>query len=199
METNNLSLLRGGWPILRRCTERMSYFVGDMLAFSKPRVPNLTPCSIDNVLTDAEATFRSMMAQKDVSIEVDSSLVNGLVQVDPDALFRGLLNILLNAGEAVAAETGAIRVVAETLEDGALRIDVSDNGPGIPEGLEEKVFAPFFSTKGSKGTGPRPGGGRQDRPRNMGAESPPPRLPRAGRCSVLRCLREAPPEEACRR
>jgi PAS domain S-box-containing protein len=67
-----------------------------------------------------------------------------------------LVNLLVNAVEAIeesGAEGGLIRV-ASGFHDGAFRISISDNGPGIPDAIREKVFDPFFTTKQvGKGTG----------------------------------------------
>jgi PAS domain S-box-containing protein len=62
-------------------------------------------------------------------------------------------NILGNAIDALP-QGGVVRVSVNcgTGDEGA-RISISDNGPGIPEELREKIFQPFFSTKNSKGTG----------------------------------------------
>lgn len=67
---------------------------------------------------------------------------------DPDLLEQVLINILNNAIQSlVAAKEGKVGLRAHIDEHGRACIRVSDNGPGIPEELLEKVFIPFFSTK----------------------------------------------------
>jgi signal transduction histidine kinase len=90
------------------------------------------------------------------------------VQVQPDLKVRGdivqleqvLLNLLINARQAMLGRGGSLTVKAAKSDDGdEVRIQVIDTGPGIPEKLLPKIFQPFFTTKGtakpgeSKGTG----------------------------------------------
>ena len=89
------------------------------------------------------------------------------VQVQPGLVVSGdqvqleqvLLNLLINARQAMLGKGGSLWVKAADAEDGELRLQVIDTGPGIPEKLISKIFQPFFTTKGtvrrgqSKGTG----------------------------------------------
>lgn len=90
------------------------------------------------------------------------------VQVQPDLFVRGdavqleqvLLNLLINARQAMTGKAGSLTIKASRV-DGAeqVRIQVIDTGPGIPEKLLPRIFEPFFTTKGTarrgeaKGTG----------------------------------------------
>jgi signal transduction histidine kinase len=82
------------------------------------------------------------------------------VHGDPVQLEQVLLNLLINARQAMLGKGGSLTVKASKTEDGdEIRIQVIDTGPGIPEKLLPKIFQPFFTTKGtakpgeSKGTG----------------------------------------------
>jgi signal transduction histidine kinase len=89
------------------------------------------------------------------SVDVQVTLQNGLpeIQGDQHQLMQLFTNLLMNAYEAMDG-TGRIAITAELvrLEDGtegreAVRVEVADDGPGIPQDVAEKVFDPFFSTK----------------------------------------------------
>src|SRR5262249_40982829 len=84
---------------------------------------------------------------------LDDSL--GKVEADPDALHRALPNVVGNALEAVEGqESGHVWVSTSQEPDGAwVRIQVLDDGPGIPPNLMQNLFKPFHSTKGARGTG----------------------------------------------
>jgi C4-dicarboxylate-specific signal transduction histidine kinase len=72
------------------------------------------------------------------------------VMIDPGQLEQALINLLKNAAEALAgAGTGKplAQVTARLSRGGRLRIEVADNGPGVPEALAAHIFTPFFSTK----------------------------------------------------
>lgn len=68
--------------------------------------------------------------------------------VDPGQLEQALLNLLKNAAEATADMAAPLAQVHARLgRGGRLRIEVSDNGPGVPNELAPHIFTPFFSTK----------------------------------------------------
>jgi signal transduction histidine kinase len=77
-----------------------------------------------------------------------SALVRGV----PGSLGQVFLNLVVNAVQAVG-ERGTVRVRTRAL-DGEVRVDVEDDGPGIPESVRERLFEPFFTTKpAGEGTG----------------------------------------------
>lgn len=89
------------------------------------------------------------------------------VQIQPELIVNGdvvqleqvLLNLLINARQAMLGKSGSITIKAQQLEDGQTRLQVIDTGPGIPDRFKEKIFQPFFTTKSAarkgepKGTG----------------------------------------------
>lgn len=81
------------------------------------------------------------------------------VHADPVQLEQVLLNLLINARQAMLGKGGSITIKAQQTESSEVRIQVIDTGPGIPERLIPKIFQPFFTTKGTarkgetKGTG----------------------------------------------
>lgn len=82
------------------------------------------------------------------------------VHGDPVQLEQVLLNLLINARQAMLGRGGSLTVKAARLDEGGqIRLQVIDTGPGIPEKVKHKIFEPFFTTKGTarrgeaKGTG----------------------------------------------
>jgi signal transduction histidine kinase len=79
------------------------------------------------------------------------------VQVQGDLWVRGdsvqleqvLLNLLINARQAMLGKGGSLTLKAAAAEENEVRIQVIDTGPGIPESLLPKIFQPFFTTKGT--------------------------------------------------
>ena len=75
------------------------------------------------------------------------------LMADPGQLEQALMNLVINAAEATAGQAAPQLVVsARPARGGRLCIEVSDNGPGVPDDLIADIFTPFFSTK-SKGSG----------------------------------------------
>lgn len=152
IESNNYEMLERSWPVFKRSTKRVSNFAEDMLAYSKPREPVRKPTLLPDVFDEVTETFWGLLVKKDITLDVDVSAAADPVNIDRDAIHRCLINLVVNAADA-APPTGAIIRMAGTIAEGSLIIEVSDNGSGISEKVREKIFDPFFSTKGAKGTG----------------------------------------------
>ncbi len=76
---------------------------------------------------------------------------NPNVYIDPDEMRQAVRNIIGNAVE-VMPQGGQLKVATELVQQDWVRVDIADNGPGIPPDVAEKIFAPFFTTK-ARGTG----------------------------------------------
>jgi signal transduction histidine kinase len=110
-------------------------------------------------LVDETLAVMARDPQKDgialrVQVQPDLTVVGEMVQLE-----QVLLNLLINARQAMLGKGGSITIKAIRLETGETRIQVIDTGPGIPERLLPKIFQPFFTTKATakkgeaKGTG----------------------------------------------
>ena len=83
-----------------------------------------------------------------LTVEVTGSSIP--VSADGELLKIVMHNLLVNAAHAMQGE-GLIRISVASI-GGRCRIDIADNGPGIPPDVREKLFTPFFTTK-ARGTG----------------------------------------------
>ena len=94
--------------------------------------------------------------QRGVSIVLDLEIIP-VLDTDSDDLQQVLLNVLKNALDAAGEREDSARVSVRSSYDnnnGTVRVDISDNGPGIPPEIQVKIFQPFFTTKSRhKGTG----------------------------------------------
>lgn len=153
LEKENLDVLRRAWPVLKRSTKRISNFVQDMLSFSKPRIPLRERCTIKSIVEEAHETFAELFVQRDVAVIIDLDDAPDSVNVDPQGIYRCLLNLLSNAADAVPPDGGQIFIYGCAAAGGGVELRVEDNGSGVHAEEREQIFAPFYSTKGSKGTG----------------------------------------------
>ncbi len=137
--------------IIRRESGRLSALITDLLSFTRPRPPQRQRTRVAQTAREAAEAFRADPSS--VGIELDLRVNDSDdtdAYVDPSQLAQVLWNLLRNAGQALGG-SGSIALEAQ-VEDDAVRIDVVDDGPGIPAENLEKIFDPFFTTKES-GTG----------------------------------------------
>lgn len=112
------------------------------------------PVSVAALLDEAVEFVGMRFKRSGVEVEVDP-LPEGLVVVCRETqILQVLLNLVQNAFDAVVGRVGgAIRLRVESV-DNRVRFLVLDSGPGVPEGLVDRIFNPFFTTKEQgKGTG----------------------------------------------
>ena len=129
--------------------DSLNAVVEDILVFARPRPLRRAAIDVDAFLRDVTGTFRQDPACHGVRVDVETD--SGLsVSADLDQLRHVLINLLVNAAQAMPAG-GAIRVSARG-ENGAIAIEVADNGPGVPEEARAHLFEPFYTTK-ARGTG----------------------------------------------
>jgi two-component system, NtrC family, sensor kinase len=87
-----------------------------------------------------------------IQLRVESEPQKAWVRGDPGQIQQVLLALLVNAGDAMPQ--GGEVTVAAAVEGERVSLRVRDNGPGIPEDLQQRIFEPFFSTKeDGQGTG----------------------------------------------
>ena len=155
LDGSNPDMVRQGWNIVERNQQRISDLVADMLSFSKDRVPKLTTGDINELCAEVIELAGTSAEENSVDISFRRGDVVPASEFDAEGLHRSLLNIVMNAIDAVAERDDG-KVIVQTGYDhnqGVMLIAVTDNGPGIPEDQREIVFRAFESSKGSGGTG----------------------------------------------
>lgn len=137
--------------------ERCVRIVRSFLAMARERPLELSAVS-PAVLVDA-AVDSFYAGTQDAEVDVVPDVAENLpeIWVDETQVVQVLTNLFVNAAQAMS-ESGVgnrIRLRAETVGDlGFLRLVVSDDGPGVPKEIEDKIFDPLFTTKSAgKGTG----------------------------------------------
>jgi len=137
--------------ILEEEATRMNDIVGDLLDFARPVSAALRPERIETIVSDAiDAATHDALGPIRVEREVASDLP--AVPIDSRLLRQAILNVGLNAVQALGPRGGTIHLRIDQEKDGALRIEIADDGPGIASEHQARVFEPFFTTRPS-GTG----------------------------------------------
>ena len=141
-----------GWDMLERNSTFLKTLVLDMLDYSKNRPPEYVEVDLEALFGEMAAFVEGRAAEGgiDLTLDVDSEI--GPVRLDPTRMKRALLNIVGNAVEATPSG-GKVSINATALPPASVLITIADTGKGIPKDKIDTIFEPFFSTKGSKGTG----------------------------------------------
>lgn len=110
---------------------------------------------IRDVIRDLLRIVRADAIARNVSLIAEVDANAGVVMADRVQLLQVLLNLTMNAFEAlsiVRADARRVVIRAEPVNDGQICVSVRDSGPGFPAGMVHQLFEPFFSTK-AEGTG----------------------------------------------
>ncbi|WP_309891508.1 ATP-binding protein [Archangium sp.] len=133
--------------------ERVRQIVADLRGFSRMDEEEPTECALADVVGDA-ARIARLRLQHVARLEVDIPAELPPVLAIPRRLAQVLLNLLVNAGDALEGRAGAEVLVTGRQEGARVVLRVEDNGPGFPPQVLPRLFETFFTTKGpEKGTG----------------------------------------------
>lgn len=143
-------------------TERVHGILRDLLDFARPESPPdadgtggviaAGPARVSDVMKDVAALLAPQKALRDVTITTDGG--DAIARIAPERLTQVLLNLALNAGDAMSDRRDRTLAMRAKKIGANVRIEIEDSGPGIPESVREKLFLPFVTTKEvGKGTG----------------------------------------------
>jgi two-component system sensor histidine kinase HydH len=138
--------------IMVREVDRLNRVIGELLEFARPMAVQKKPTSIHSAIQHSLKMIERDAEAKNVEISTSLSPEIKEVLIDPDRINQVLLNLYLNAMEAM--KTGGTLSV-KLSRDGdhqKVKIDISDTGTGIKKGDLVHIFDPYFTTKQS-GTG----------------------------------------------
>lgn len=142
----------GEMRLAQEQTERIARLARQLVNLARPPSPQRAPTSINDTITAAASLVRATLARRDVRIVLDLAPDPPLIHADGPQLQQVILNLLLNACNAMCVQGGEVRVVT-TWGEAELSVVVVDNGPGIAADLLPHIFTPFFSTTGGSGLG----------------------------------------------
>lgn len=150
----SLATVDQGWQVVQRNLDKIFSLTMNMLAYAKKREPRLDPVQVNDVVADVIKLVQRRADDKGVTVRSNPGAHMPAIMMDEDGVHQVVLNIVVNAIDAVPKLSGMVTV--STSYDAAAdeaTITIGDNGPGITAELRDRIFEVFYSTKGHGGTG----------------------------------------------
>lgn len=137
--------------VMTQEVDRLNRVISELLEFARPTDVKPRATDINELIRHSLKLVQQDAAAK--GIEVVQELGSGLcrAEIDPDRISQCLLNLYLNAFDAMS-DGGRLMVTSAMAEDNEILVAITDTGGGIKNGDLDKIFNPYFTTK-SKGTG----------------------------------------------
>lgn len=135
---------------VRHEISQINRIVTDLLETARPRSPQVRPGDLNTTVEHSVMLARQQALSKPISIDFNKNAALPEVEHDSDQIHQVLLNLLLNAIQAIEGP-GVVKVEIEEVGP-RVAVHVSDTGRGIPAEHIPDIFKPFYTTKGN-GTG----------------------------------------------
>lgn len=139
--------------IIQEEIKRVSLIIEELSDFSKPKALNPEPLNINSLLSDIAKLTGEPLSQKGIEIHLEPDPDLPVIVTDKNSLQQVFVNLIKNASEALT-DNGNIYITTKHAADaGTVEINVSDDGPGLPDVIKSRLFEPYTSTKGKGHTG----------------------------------------------
>ena len=165
--TLNLQLLQEDWQApqtprehrtlkrlntLERETSRLSRLLDDFLRYARTQRIEPVDCDLNRVVREVLDFIAPQAAQQGIDVHTHLDPALPTVQADPERIKQAVLNLVLNARDAMPE--GGELIVATAPDGDRVQIDITDTGIGVPDHHLGKLFRVYFSTKqGGSGLG----------------------------------------------
>jgi signal transduction histidine kinase len=149
-EPDNIARRTEFFAIIREESQRLNGLVTNFLDFARPRPPALRPVEVQSLVQSVLTLLSQTSHRNDVTFRMEIAPDLNNLRCDPEQMKQVLLNLVLNAVQAMP--NGGEVLVDAAEENGMLKIRVKDQGTGIPPGDVDSIYDPFFTTKDT-GTG----------------------------------------------
>ena len=153
LKKSNAEVPMRGLEMIERNFGRLFGIVRDMLSYTKERKPEYGTADPNEIIRSVVELMQPTAQELGIRLSVEPHAVSGTVQLDKDAIHHCVMNLVSNAIDACEEEGAAVSVSARDVGSGRIMIQVSDQGCGMDEKSRRCLFQPFFSSKGSRGTG----------------------------------------------
>lgn len=152
----NKDQIKEGWQIVKQMVEHIRKMVLDIIFFAKERDLRWERIDALSFAEEVARVFEPKTRNQNIAFEKEFDSKIGEFEIDAGFVHSALLNILENAADACSRDKAkadhkiSLRVIQD---DTHILFEVTDDGVGMDTETCEKIFTPFFSLKGEKGTG----------------------------------------------
>jgi PAS domain S-box-containing protein len=153
---DDLERTRKGWEMVQRNVDRIRSMVLNVLYYAKDREPQWDAVDAADLVADVAGVLAARAQQLKVQLTTRVPEGAGTFEADPHAMHSLLVNLVENSFDAcrIDKKTDPHRVeLTVRRDDGEMVFEITDNGIGMDQESREKAFSPFFSSKGTEGTG----------------------------------------------
>lgn len=133
--------------IIARNCGRIDGLISELLDLSRPAEISLQKTGLQEIIDSTLAAASDRIALKNIRLELAYPEQPAFVMADKDKLKIALLNILINAVEAVPPKSGVITIAVREEVPQHYKVSINDNGGGIPEENISRIFEPYFTSK----------------------------------------------------
>jgi signal transduction histidine kinase len=145
--------LRTNFEAIERASIRIEEMGKRMLDFSRKRTRRPEPSDVADLIWDALHFIQPYMRPKFIDVQVQLEPHLPTIDVERWQMLQAIVNLLQNAADAMADVDQRVLSITAGIQQNHLQIVISDSGTGIAPADLPKIFEPFFSTKGDRGTG----------------------------------------------
>jgi signal transduction histidine kinase len=152
----NKGQIKEGWEIVKQMVEHIRKMVLDIIFYAKERDLRWEQIDALSFAEEVARVFEPKIKNQGIEFEKDFDSKIGELEIDAGYVHSALLNILENAADACSRDLAkAVHKITLSVRQDKDHIifEVTDNGVGMDSETCEKLFTPFFSLKGEKGTG----------------------------------------------
>ena len=154
LKENDQKSIKLATKTLKNSYEKMKNLVLSMIDYSRERELNLQLTDINKLIDGIIKENSEIFKNKKIKTKKEYEKDIPKIYIDPYKIERAIINLLINATDAVDVNKGVIKVgTGYNREKEIIEIWVEDNGCGINEKNLDKIFDIFYSTKGARGTG----------------------------------------------
>ena len=133
---------------ISKAAERCARIVKTFLAMARQQPARTSSVTIDEIVAGAVEVAGYSIRSSDVQLSIDVDRDLPRLWADPDQLSQVVINLLVNAEQALHGWEGQRKIVVSARPKGGnIVLKVADTGPGIPQDILPRIFEPFFTTK----------------------------------------------------